>query len=148
MQRLEGKIPDEFAEQVGWIQHIKTAPYFVHAQFSDPQTIMALSDPGDKFSLVKAMWHYARGVALIGKGGLEGARSEAARIAEINQSTDFGYLLAWMVPAPDLLNLARHVIEGRIAQAEGDFERAVRETEQRFRQAWAGTSGEIDLNRL
>lgn len=127
VERLEGKIPDEVAEQIGWIQHIKTAPYFAHAQLSDPQTILTLPEPGDKFPLVKAMWHYARGVALVGKGDLEGARSEAARIAEINQTEDFSYLLAWMVPAPDLLNLARHVIEGRIAQAEGDFERAVRE---------------------
>ena len=33
------------------------------------------------------------------------------------------------VPAPDVLRLARHVLEGRIAQAEGDLERALREFE-------------------
>jgi tetratricopeptide (TPR) repeat protein len=126
-KRLEGKIPDEIAEQVGWIQAIRTAPYFAHAQLSDPDTTLALPDPGDKFPLIKAMWHYARGVAFAAKGDTEQARGEAARIAELGQSADFSHLLAWAVPAPDLLRLARHVIQGRIAQAEGNSQQAIKE---------------------
>jgi tetratricopeptide (TPR) repeat protein len=36
-------------------------------------------------------------------------------------------LLAWGVPAPDVLRVARHVLEGRIAQAQGDQGRAIKE---------------------
>jgi tetratricopeptide (TPR) repeat protein len=126
-RRLEGKIPDAMAEQVGWIQVIKTAPYFAHAQLSSPEAILALPDPGGKFPLVQAAWHYARGVAFAAKGDIEQARSEAAHIAELNQKTDFSYLLAWGVPAPDLLRLARHVLEGRIAQAQGHTAQAIKE---------------------
>jgi tetratricopeptide (TPR) repeat protein len=75
------------------------------------------------------MWHYSRGVAQAAKGDLEAARSEAARIAEIGQTGDFSMLLDWYVPAPDVLELARHVLEGRIAQAAGDPETAIREFE-------------------
>lgn len=126
-QRLQGKIPDAIAEQIGWIQAIKTAPYFAHAQFSDPATILALPKPGDKFPFVSAMRHYARGVAYATQGEVEAARREAAAIAHLNQTTDFRNLLAWAVPAPDVLRLARHVIEGRIAQLQGDMARAVKE---------------------
>src|SRR5215831_19943745 len=80
VQRLDGKIPDAMAEKVGWVQAIKTAPYFAHAQFSTPEAILALPDPGDKFPLVKAMWHYARGVSLAAQGRIEPAQQEAARI--------------------------------------------------------------------
>ena len=125
-KRLEGKIPDAMAEKVGWIQAIKTAPYFVHAQFSAPETVLALPDPGDKFPFVKAMWHYARGVAFAVKGDIEPARGEAAHIADINQKSDFSYLLAWAVPAPDVLRIAQHVVEGRIAQAQGEPTQATR----------------------
>jgi tetratricopeptide (TPR) repeat protein len=128
-ERLDGKIPDEVAGSIGWVQVILPAPYFAHAQFSDPDTILGLEDPGDTFPYVKAMWHYSRGVAHAAKGDLEGARREAARIAEINQTADFSMLLDWFVPAPDMLQLARHVLEGRIAQAEGDLEKAIREFE-------------------
>ena len=128
-QRLDGKIPDAIAEQIGWVQAIKTAPYFVYAQFSTPEAILALPDPGDKFPLVKAMWHYTRGIALATGNNLEPAQKEAALIAELNQKTDFSYLLAWAVPAPDILRLARHIVEGRIAQAQGDTARAIKEFE-------------------
>jgi tetratricopeptide (TPR) repeat protein len=126
-KRLENKIPDAFAEQVGWAQAIKTAPYYAHAQLSEPATVLALPDPGTRFPLVQAMWHYARGVAFATQGEVAQARGEAAKIAELNQKTDFSYLLAWAVPAPDLLSLARHVIEGRIAQAQGDLAGAIKE---------------------
>ena len=105
------------------------APYFAHAQFSPPDVVLGLDDPGDDFPFVKAMWHYARGVAHAASGDLEAARAEAARISEINQTADFEMLLAWFVPAPDILRIARHVLEGRIAQAEGNPDQAIREFE-------------------
>jgi tetratricopeptide (TPR) repeat protein len=126
-QRLDNKIPDAIAQQVGWVQAIKTAPYFAHAQFSRPETILALPDPGDTFPFVKAMWHYARGVALAAQGSFEPAQREAAHIAEINQKADFSFLLAGAVPAPDLLRLARHVLQGRIALDQGQAEQASKE---------------------
>ena len=46
------------------VQPVKAAPYFAHAQFATPETILALPDPGDAIPYVKAMWLYARGVAL------------------------------------------------------------------------------------
>ena len=128
-ERLDGKIPDEVAAEVGWIQIILPAPYFAHAQFSQPDVVLGLEDPGDTFPFVKAMWHYARGVAHASKGDLDAARAEAARISDINQSADFEMLLAWLVPAPDVLRLAQHVLQGRIAQAEGDLDQAIREFE-------------------
>ncbi|MGH8071865.1 MAG: tetratricopeptide repeat protein [Candidatus Entotheonellia bacterium] len=126
-KRLEGKIADEAAERFGWIQAIKPAPYFAHVQFSSPDTILNLPDPGGKFPFVQAMWHYARGVAFAAKGEVELARSEAAKIAELNQKTGSNYPADLAGAAPDVLRIARHVVEGRIAQAEGDAERAVKE---------------------
>ena len=128
-KRLEGKISDEVASQIGWIQAILTAPYFAHAQLSDPKTIMDLPDPGDKFPFVQAMWHYARGVACAALGDIQQAREESALIADLNQKSDFTMLLDWAVPAPDLLILARHVVEGRIAQAQNNFSKAIKEYE-------------------
>jgi tetratricopeptide (TPR) repeat protein len=128
-ERLNGKIPGEVAAEVGWIQAILPAPYFAHAQFSAPDVVLGLKDPGDKFPFVQAMWHYARGVAYAAKGDLDAARAEAARISELNQTADFEMLLAWAVPAPDILQIARHVLEGRIAQAEGNLDQAISEFE-------------------
>jgi tetratricopeptide (TPR) repeat protein len=125
--RLEGKIAEEAAATIGWVQRILTVPYFVHAQFSTPQTILAPPDPGNRFPFVKAAWHYARGVAFAQNGNAKAARIEAANIATINQTADLNMLLAWGVPAPDVLRIARHIVEARIAQSEGDLKGAVQE---------------------
>jgi tetratricopeptide (TPR) repeat protein len=128
-RRLEGKIPDAAAEKIGWLQPVKAAPYLAYAQFSPPDAILALPDPGTKFPMVQAAWRYARGVALAAKGEIEPAQKEAALLAELTQKTDFSYLHAWGVPAPDILRIARHVIEGRIAQAQNETARAIKEFE-------------------
>ena len=129
VDKLKGNVSEDVAAQVGWIQAILSAPYFAHAQFSTPGEMLAVEDPGDRFPMVKAMWHYMRGVAFSTDGALEEARGEAAMIAELNATNDFQFLLDWAVPAPDLLRIARHVLEGRVAQSEGDFDRAVQEFE-------------------
>jgi tetratricopeptide (TPR) repeat protein len=126
-KRLDGKIDDEVAAKIGWIQLIKQAPYFAHAHLSDADTILALEDPGDRFPLVKVGWHYARGVAYAQQGEVEKARGEAAVIAAINQDPNVSYPTDIAPIVADVLRIARHVIEGRIAQAEGDGARAVRE---------------------
>ncbi len=122
-------VSDEAVRNIPWVQPIKVAPYFAHAQFSPPNTILALPDPGESLPYVKAMWHYARGTAFAVKGDEDAASTEAKAIARILQSTDFSGLTAGGVPAPDLLALARHVVLGRIAQAVGDLATARSEFE-------------------
>ena len=129
--RLEGKVQDEVAAQIGWIQLIKQGPYFTHAHMSDPDTVLAVEDPGDRFPLVKAMWHYARGVAFARKGEVDQARREAAQIAAISEGHDpeTTYPPDVAPVANDTMAIARHVVEARIAQAEGNPDRAIAELE-------------------
>ena len=44
-------------------QPVAVAQYYAHAQFSAPTIVLALASPPDDAPFVKAMWHYARGVA-------------------------------------------------------------------------------------
>src|ERR1700751_3866623 len=72
-EKLRGLIPDEIARGIAMVQPVKAAPYFAHAQFSAPETILALPDPGDAIPYVKAIWLYTRGVALASKQDFPGA---------------------------------------------------------------------------
>ena len=49
--------------QIAWVQAINAAPYFAAAQFAAPAQILAMTAPDRAAPLVKAMRHYARGVA-------------------------------------------------------------------------------------
>jgi tetratricopeptide (TPR) repeat protein len=124
-EKLHGLIPDEKARDIAMVQPVKAAPYFAHAQFSAPDTILALPDPGDAIAYVKAMWHYARGVAFAARHDFSAATAEGNAIEAIERTADFSLLKTSGVPAQEVLQLARTVIQGRVAQAQGDFNSAV-----------------------
>jgi tetratricopeptide (TPR) repeat protein len=129
-EKLRGLIPDDVARGIALVQPVKAAPYFAHAQFSSPDTILTLSDPGDAIPYVKATWHYARGVAHAARGDFAAAMAEANDIETLERTGDFSLLKAEGVPAQDVLKLARAVIQGRIAQARGDTKAAIEKFEQ------------------
>jgi tetratricopeptide (TPR) repeat protein len=109
------------SQDLAWVQAIRTAPYAGHAQFSDPATILALPDPGDRLPFVKGFWHYARGVADVQAGDLAAARAEAEAIDRLIETADLGGLEAQYLPARDVLAIARNVVLARAAAARGAF---------------------------
>ena len=131
-EKLGKIIPDEIAATVAWMQPVKSAPYFAHAQYSAPETILAVGDPGDKFPYVKASWHYMRGVALAKKGDIAAAQAEVDAVDAIINKADLSFLVVNYVPADQLLQIARHIMLARIAEQKGyantavdEFQRAV-----------------------
>jgi tetratricopeptide (TPR) repeat protein len=127
--KLDRIVSAAATKEVAWVQPIKVAPYFAHAQFSDARTLLALPDPGVGLPFVQAMWHYARGVGLARAGDRDAAGAEADAIARIGQANAFADLAAAGIPGKEVLRLAEQVVRGRIAQAGGDHAAAVRHFE-------------------
>jgi tetratricopeptide (TPR) repeat protein len=124
-EKLGKLIPDEAARGIAMVQPVKAAPYFAHAQFSTPETILALPDPGDAIPYVKAMWLYVRGVALAANRDFAGATAAASAIETIERTADFKLLKDSGVPAQEVLRIARTVILARVAQTKGDHRTAI-----------------------
>ena len=103
----------------------------MNAQFSEPETILAIEDPGEKFPFVRAMWHYARGVAYARSNQIAEAKAEAAKIAELEQREDITYPEDIQAVVPGVLKIAQRIIDGRVAEAEGNWKAAA----QAYRQA-------------
>jgi tetratricopeptide (TPR) repeat protein len=122
--KLPRIMSDEVSAEVPWVQVIKGAPYLANAQFSAAETTLSIPDPGEQFPYVRAMWHYARGVAHAARGEVNAAREEAVAISRIGGGTDFTQMTSAGVPAPSIVRLASRVVDGRVAQAEGDYETA------------------------
>lgn len=122
--KLDKVIDTDFVRLAAVMQPIKAAPYYTHAQFSDPKTILALPDPGDEFVLVKAMWHYARAVAFAADKEVGKASEEIAAIEAIEDKADFKPLTDWQVPGREIVRTARLVATGREAAARGDLDAA------------------------
>jgi predicted Zn-dependent protease len=124
-EKLGRVMSDEVARQVGWVEAIKTAPYFAHARFSAPADVLALPEPGQDFPFVQGSWRYARAMAQVRAGDLAAAAEEAQRLGDLAQGADFTRLEAWAVPAKDVLGIASRVVGGQLARAQGRPEEAV-----------------------
>ena len=124
-EKLRELIPDEAARGIAMVQPVKAAPYFAHALFSTPETILALPDPGDTIPYVKAMWLYARGVALAARRDFAGATAAADAIETLERTADFKLLKDSGVPAPEVFRIARTLIMARVAQAQGQNRTAI-----------------------
>lgn len=123
--KLDKWLTNDVATAVPIAQPVKAAPYFAWAQYAEPDKIMALPEPPGAPPYVKAMWHYARGVALATNKDAAGAQKEAEAIQRINNETDWSTLDAWAIPVRPVLEVAHAVVFARIAQAEGDNTAAI-----------------------
>jgi tetratricopeptide (TPR) repeat protein len=124
--KLDKAIDKEFLKVAAGMQPVKAAPYFSHVQFSSPETILALPDPGKDFILVNAMWHYARAVAFARKGDFAGSQKEIDILGGIERDGDFKELIQGDIPAKEIVQTARLVAGGRLADAKGDIGGAVK----------------------
>ncbi len=120
-QKLDAAVPLEVVRQFAIMQPIKAAPYTTHAQFGDPDAILNLPAPPADLVLVATMYHYARAVAFSGKKDPASARVEIDALARLERDADFKPFAEWGVPAREIVQTARLVATGRLADANGDL---------------------------
>jgi len=96
-EKLARVVSQDAGRSIAWVQPILVAPYFVHAQFSAPPHARP-ADPGDELPYVKAMWHYARGVAHAWRGEPAAARAEVDALRHLAQGSDFSGLVEAACP--------------------------------------------------
>ncbi len=130
---LAGVTSEEVSGDLAWVQAIDTAPFAAHAQLAEPEAILALSDPGERFPFVRGHWHWARGTAFALLGDLDAARAEQKTIEAIIAEADLSGLEAQYLPARDILGIAAHLVEARIEQAQGKWNAAMHHLEAAIR---------------
>jgi tetratricopeptide (TPR) repeat protein len=123
--KLDKVITPDLLGAIGALQPVKSAPYFAHVQFSSPETLLALPDPGPDFVLVQAMWHYARAVGHARTGAFDAAAREIAALDAIEKTGDFKAVTDWNIPGRDIVQTARIVALARLADAQGNLPRAI-----------------------
>jgi tetratricopeptide (TPR) repeat protein len=127
--KLDAAVPADLVRQFAIMQPVKAAPYTTHAQFSDPNTILKLPAPPADLVLVDTMYHYARALAFAGRKDAASAQVEIDALARIERGADFKTFDEWGIPAKEIVQTARLVALGRLADAKGDLASAARDYE-------------------
>jgi tetratricopeptide (TPR) repeat protein len=113
--------------------HIKTMPtleFFVptslllRVRFRQWDAIWQSPPPAAEMALTRAMWHFARGMASAATGQTEQAETEWQAFLAARQAVPAD--ATWdLNSASDVLDIAQHVLQGRMAMAKSDRKAAV-----------------------
>ncbi|MCA9423202.1 MAG: hypothetical protein KC592_19440 [Nitrospira sp.] len=111
----------------GTIQHFWTIPLYTKIAFGQWSNILAEPAPPVDLLYPTAIWHYARGLALVRQGKLDPAQQEFTQLARIARDPAVAKLTILDLNSIGvILNIAEAVLAGELAAAHGDYETAVR----------------------
>lgn len=115
----------------GTIQHFWIIPLYTNIAFGQWSNILAEPAPPVDLRYPTAIWHYARGLALVRQGKLEAAQQESMKLAEIARDPAVATLtILDLNHVGDILAIAQSVLGGEMAAGHGNYEEAVRQLQR------------------
>jgi tetratricopeptide (TPR) repeat protein len=125
-KKLQSKISPSIMREEGWgtLQHYFTIPYYVGVKFALWEDLLALPKPDLPYP--KAIWHYARGMAFVGKMDLNMAQKELDSLQILSKNKDIAALTIWDINSCGALtSIALLVLQGEIEKANQRPEKAI-----------------------
>ena len=126
-RKVAAAIPLEALEAVPQVQGFLVVPYYALIRFGRWDEMLAEPKPTYDSIYTQGVWHYARGIALTGKGRLDEAAQELEALQKIVSDPALAKLPASSsLNTPDMiLRVAPEVLAGEIAAKRKDYEKAV-----------------------
>lgn len=127
-RKLQEHTAKEVMRMPGWgtLQHYYTIPYYTAVKLSMWDTILAITPPANDLVYPRAIWHYARGMAYLGKNDVAKARKEMDSLRVLAADTTLKYITIWNInTTADLVQIASRVLAGGIAAREGQFPQSI-----------------------
>ncbi len=126
-RNVQAQTDAESMRQPGFemLQHFYITPIFALARFGRWDEILSEPEPDHDLLYPRAIWHYARGLALAATGQVNEARVELGHVKDIASNEELAEISATGVNTiGSLLEVAHHALEGQIAAAAGDIDGA------------------------
>ena len=124
-RKLAEKIDDATLQQVPLLAGFRMVPYYALTRFGKWDEMLAQPEPPAFNVPLQAAWHYARGIAHVGKNQLEPADRELQQLRTLLKDESMKQPLFSPNLAGAILATAPEVLAGEIAAARGDFDKAI-----------------------
>lgn len=118
----------EVMVQPGWgtLQHYYTIPYYVAVKLAMWDTIFSLPFPPKDLVYPKAIWHYARGMAYLGKKDIANAKNEMKMLSVLSGDTTLRNLTIWNInTSADLVQIALKVLRAEVEVKQKQMDKAI-----------------------
>jgi len=107
------------------VQQFLMTPLFADVRFERWDAILASAAP-ETGAYTMGVWHYARAIALAGKGRIAEAKQEHAKLRAVREKGALGEGLVGFNSPASILEIADAVVEGEIAAREQRWDVAIR----------------------
>lgn len=117
-KKLQEHTATDIMRTPGWgtLQHYYTIPYYTAVKFSMWDTILSIAAPAKDLVYPRAILHYARGMAYLGKQDISNAQKEMDSLRILAADTSLQQLTVWGInTTADLAQIAAKVLGGGIA---------------------------------
>jgi tetratricopeptide (TPR) repeat protein len=121
--KVDPKLLEE-GDLAGALQHYSTIPLFTLIRFSQWDEILATPAPAQPYP--KAIWHYARGMAFLGKKQSTPAAEELKQLQAIAANPALKDLKIWgFNSTASILEIATQVLSGELAAQKQQYDQAI-----------------------
>ncbi len=109
------------------LEGFMTIPMAVNVRFHKWDAILAMKEPSAEMKTTVGFWHFARGMALAGRGKINEAEAEYKIVAEAEKATppDAIFQMPINNKTKDILKIAENVLGAQVALAKKDNAAAV-----------------------
>jgi tetratricopeptide (TPR) repeat protein len=109
------------------LEGFMTIPMAVDVRFHQWDDILAMKQPDPDMKITSGFWHFARGMALAGKGRVEEAEAEYKIVSDAEAATPPDAVFAMPIynKTKDILKIAEDVLGAKIAMARKDNAQAI-----------------------
>jgi hypothetical protein len=116
-----------FVKDMPPLEGFMTIPMAVNVRFHKWDAILAMKEPDAEMKAAVGFWHFARGMALAGKGEISEAEAEYKIVAEAEKATppDAIFQMPINNKTKDILKIAENVLGAQVALAKKDNAAAV-----------------------
>lgn len=130
-RKLVGVLPAERVREVPGVEQFLPMPLFALAQFGRWEEILNEPRPPEEFAYARAMWHYARGLALAATGKPDEAEQERLALVQLADSPALRRLETSVhgFPATRLLRIAGLTLEAELAGRRSRMDERIRHLE-------------------
>ena len=110
----------------GTLQHYYAIPFYVYVKFGKWNEILSWDITQEELDYPKAILHYARGMAYLGKSDLESAKIELEKLSELASKESLRQVTIWEINTVyDLVQIAERVLRAEVAGAEGNYQEGI-----------------------
>ncbi len=120
--------PDSLLNMCGYktLQHFSVISLYAYAAFGRWKEILEYPEPEKDRPYMRAVWHYARAMAYIGRDDLKNAERETGYLEKIRSDKDLEDFYIWDInSAGSLIQIASEVAHGELEAKKKNYDEAI-----------------------